>query len=334
MYKRKDGLYEKIITIDGKRKAFRGHSEKEVMKKILQYQGEREKGPRFAAVAEAWQEEHWETLSENSKKNYNPAYARAVQHFGEQYIRNITAQQINRFIIEFSKGRAQKTVKTQLSIVSMVLSYAVLQGHIEQNYAHYVSIPRNLPKRRRELPSDMDIQRVKINVNHPFGLFAYLILYTGCRRGEALALQYEDFDFQNNTISITKSVYYANGRAFLKSPKTESGNRTVILLDKLKKYIPKCKKGFIFAKKGRNMLLTEGEFQTLWKHYQRETGVSCSPHRLRHAYATMLFEAGIDVKDAQVLMGHANISVTQDIYTHIRNTRMKQAAEKLNAFDL
>lgn len=334
MYRRKDGLYEKLITIDGKRKAFRGRTEKEVMKKIVQYQGEREKGPLFSAVAEAWQEEHWKTLSENSKKNYNPAYARAVEHFGDEYVRNITAQQINRFIIGFSKGRAQKTVKTQLSIISMVLSYAVLQGYIDQNYAHYVSIPRNLPKRRRDLPSDEDIRRVKENVKKPFGLFAYLVLYTGCRRGEALALQYEDFDFQNNTIAISKSVCYANGRAFLKTPKTESGNRTVILLDKLKKYIPKCKKGFIFAEKDRNMLITEGEFQTLWEHYQKETGVTCTPHCLRHAYATMLFEAGLDVKDAQALMGHANISVTQDIYTHIRNARMKQAAEKLNRFDL
>lgn len=53
---------------------------------------------------------------------------------------------------------------------------------------------------------------------------------------------------------------------------------------------------------------------------------------MRHTYATILFEAGIDVKDAQHLLGHSDISVTRNIYTHIRTNHFKETVEKLNTF--
>ena len=63
-------------------------------------------------------------------------------------------------------------------------------------------------------------------------------------------------------------------------------------------------------------------FATGGKKYKKETGVSLTAHQLRHAYATMLFEAGIDEKDAQELMGHSDINLTRSIYTH--QTRAKR----------
>ena len=61
------------------------------------------------------------------------------------------------------------------------------------------------------------------------------------------------------------------------------------------------------------------------------TGVNATPHQLRHAYATILFDAGLDDKDAQELLGHANISTTRDIYTHITQKRREKTAAILNA---
>ncbi|MDY4190917.1 MAG: tyrosine-type recombinase/integrase [Oscillospiraceae bacterium] len=58
------------------------------------------------------------------------------------------------------------------------------------------------------------------------------------------------------------------------------------------------------------------------------------PHQLRHAYATMLFENGIAEADAQELLGHAQISTTMDIYTHIREGRKKQIRDKLLNVDI
>lgn len=60
------------------------------------------------------------------------------------------------------------------------------------------------------------------------------------------------------------------------------------------------------------------------------TGMLSSTHQLRHSYATMLFECGIEVKDAQDLLGHSTIAMTQDVYTHIRDKRKEDTAALLN----
>ena len=75
--------------------------------------------------------------------------------------------------------------------------------------------------------------------------------------------------------------------------------------------------------------MTEVQFQRQWELYQRETGLSITPHQLRHAYATILFEAG--PKDAQELLGHANISMIRNIYTHITQSHKAKTAAILNA---
>lgn len=78
--------------------------------------------------------------------------------------------------------------------------------------------------------------------------------------------------------------------------------------------------------------MTQTIYDAKWNRFLSATGLDITAHMLRHTYATILFEANINVKDAQSLMGHADISTTNNIYTHIRENRMSQTAEKLNAF--
>lgn len=332
MYQRPDGLFEKIVTIQGVRKAFRGHSESEVMQKILSYQEKAEQGRLFSEVAEEWKEEHFKTLAYNSKKNYTPAYQRAYDHFGEDPIQDITAAQVGAFLEAFARqGRAQKTVKTQALVLNLIFSYAVLQGDLEQNPAQYVRAPKNLPKSCRELPSDREITIGQESIEKTFGLFAYFLLYTGCRRGEALALQYRDIERKSKVIHITKSVYYDNNHPMLKTPKTAAGKRDIILLEKLAEHLPDGPpEAYIFGWEGE--LMTQSQSDRSWKKYREETNLTLTPHQLRHAFATILFEAGIDEKDAQELLGHTSLSMTRDIYTHIRSSRKEKTAAALNQF--
>ncbi|MEG0020271.1 MAG: tyrosine-type recombinase/integrase [Oscillospiraceae bacterium] len=71
---------------------------------------------------------------------------------------------------------------------------------------------------------------------------------------------------------------------------------------------------------------------TLWTQYQRATGITITPHQLRHAYATILYEAGIDERMAMELLGHANIAITKKIYTHISSRKKGSTAATLNNF--
>jgi len=329
--RRKDGLLQKRVTINGKLEPFYGKTEKEIKQKIEVFKEKIKNGPLFKEVAENWKEEHFKQLEVNSLRNYNPAYNRAVDEFGDHYINTIKASNINAFISIFAKkGFAQKTVRTQLMILNMIFDRAVLDGLIEYNPCSSVKIPKNLAKNRRELPPDGETDIVKKSTDKPFGLFAYFILYTGCRRGEALALTYKDIDRKNKTITINKSVYQENNKPMIKNPKTKAGCREIVLLDILAKQIPKRKSSDLIFPNDFNALMSETQFQRKWELYCKATGITSTPHRLRHAYATMIFEAGIDVKDAQELLGHSNLSTTMDIYTHITNKRKSETAKILN----
>lgn len=352
MYRRPDGLYEKIITVDGKRIAFRAKTEKAVSHKILEYHGRIEQGRTFQELAEIWSKEHFDMISYNTLKSYKPAYERALKHFGNTPVKQISRASITGFIEEFAhKKYAYKTVRNQLLVLSLIFKKAVLDGDLQTNPAEYIPIPKNLSRKKRELPQPHYIELIQNNIEKDFGLLAYFLLYTGCRRGEALALQYQDIDFEHHIIHITKSLYHESNTPKIKEPKTEAGRREIILLDCLAEKLPKGKASdFLFPGKDGNPITRSG-FHHRWNAYCKAIGAYdekiytdkdghnhteiialITPHQLRHAYATLLYEAGIDEKDAQELMGHTTIAVTRDIYTHITDTRRMETAEKLNEF--
>jgi integrase len=181
------------------------------------------------------------------------------------------------------------------------------------------------------MPTEHEIEVVKNSTAADFGMFAYFILYTGLRRGEALALRYEDIDFNKKVIHVRRSAYWMGNSPHIKEPKTEAGTRDVFLLDNLAAHIDRSGSGYIFRGKGGGVM-TNSWYQCRWAAYLKETGLNITAHQLRHAYAGVLFDAGLDVKDAQDLMGHANISVTRDIYTQISKTHKENTMNKLNAF--
>ena len=223
-------------------------------------------------------------------------------------------------------GLGKKVIATQRNVLNMIFDYAVTKGLIIYNPCASVKLPRGLHSERRALPTADDLKAVEKSD----WLFPFFLLYTGCRRGEALAVTYEDIDRKNKVIRINKSVGFADNEPFLKVPKTEAGHRTVILLDKLAERIPKGT-GLLFPNKN-GQFCKNGEIQYMWKKWQKENGVTVTPHQLRHGYATILFDAGMSPKDAQYLLGHSTVAMTQDIYTHIRQERIKVNADKLNEY--
>ncbi len=80
--------------------------------------------------------------------------------------------------------------------------------------------------------------------------------------------------------------------------------------------------------------LTQVRFEKRWSIYCKESGVTATPHQFRHAYATMLFEAGIPPEEAQALLRHAQLSTTMDVYTDLREAKLKKIHEKVYAVDI
>lgn len=332
-YVRPDGLHESIITINGKRKAFRGKTDREVWTKIKNYKAEAESGrtDTFANVAHAWWCEIEPTLAPNSLRNYSPAYERAVSEFGKEDVAKITAKEIEKYINRFAKTYAKKTVITQRQIIRQIMNKAQREGYIQYNPAEAVLLPKNLPQKKRHAPTQDQIQKIKDSVNDEFGLFAFLIYYTGCRRGEAQGLMFEDIDRRKKRIRIQRSVYNTGPKPQIKLPKTEAGIRSVPLLSALEDILPDKKHGYIFSPDGGASPFPGWKLDDLYAGYKTRTGVTASPHVIRHGYASALYEAGVDWKTMQQLLGHAQLATTMDTYAEIFDKRIDEAADQMNA---
>ena len=161
---------------------------------------------------------------------------------------------------------------------------------------------------------------------------SYFMLYTGCRRGEAAALQQKNIDREKKKARIVQAVAYSDTRKpQLKLPKSEAGFREIDLYDNVLEILPKYEdpETYVFFPDG---LPTKTYLEAGLKKYQEENGIRATAHQLRHSYASMLHSAGIDVKDAQHLLGHSTIAMTQDVYTEIEKAHGSEIRETVNAF--
>lgn len=336
MKQQKNGKYVKYVTIieygKKKRKYFSADSEEELYFKIFQYKQNMNKSKLFKEVAEDWKNEFYPTYAPRTLSCYTAPLNRCIKYFDGRYIDDIEPIDIKNYMSFLKmKKYAKKSIKNHRVVLSMIFKFAIINGNVKYNPVSDVPIPRNLSETHRLPPGEYELEKIKASLNCTFGLFYIFILYTGLRRGEALAITYEDIDYEKNTITVNKSLYHEHNQPHIKKPKTVAGNRIVPLLQPLKAVLPKKDKGVIFSNE-KGEYLTASNVETLIKYYRRETGVTATPHQLRHQYAVILHNANVLDKDAQDLLGHANLSTTKDIYTHITDKRRKISSEKIEKY--
>lgn len=285
----------------------------------------------FADVAEAWLAEHSAEVGYKTAESYAAPVRRLVAAFSDYRISEVTSAEIKAVLQRLAaQGYSRRSVQLHRDIVNMICNYAIFHGELSQNPCAAVKMPRNLTTTKRSMPSDDALEAVKASVDVDFSLFALTCLYTGLRRGEALALRYEDIDRENKLLRVNKAVEFIGNHPQIKPPKTEAGKRTVVIPDVLMKIFPSGH-GYVFSDDGEQPL-TKTQYRKRWQKYCKAIGHDITAHQLRHGYATLLYEAGVEAKDAQELLGHANISVTLDVYTDIRQSRRSATAKIINGY--
>ena len=170
-----------------------------------------------------------------------------------------------------------------------------------------------------------------------------LLAYTGMRIGEALALNWDDIDFSNKTIDINKNLSQTKTSYAISTTKTRSSNRLITLDDKtlytLKKWRLRqrellltngvTKIDFIFTGIDGKMIYRTDIYQRSKRLAEKARLHNIGCHGFRHTHATILFAAGISPKEIQNRLGHSDISMTLDIYTHLTKDMEKSTVDKL-----
>ena len=232
------------------------------------------------------------------------------------------------------QGFARQTVNLRKIAMKQIFDYAIAHQLVIYNPITVCKVPKKAKKPvTRVPPSDNDIELIRSHPDGTFGLYCNLLLYTGLRREEALALTYDDIDFLNKTISVSKVVVFdGNIPSVRDSAKSDAGSRIVPLLAPAESILAAAeeKNGLLFP--GKNGLMKKGEFDKGFNKYKAATGISCTSHQLRHYFASLCFEAQLKENDVKDLMGHSNIALTHEVYTHISKRRKKESTEMLNRF--
>ena len=169
--------------------------------------------------------------------------------------------------------------------------------------------------------------------DHPYyGLFLFMYHYE-LRRGEAFGLHWKDIDFTENTIHIRQQVYLVGREPKIGLLKTRASVRDLPLLPSIKQELQAEYERWLYPDDDELLYLTKKDnqidgrsFIKTFKDAARKVGLKeITLHEIRHSVATMLKEANVSVKDAQVILGHSSITTTLQIYTHSTKTEKSNA---------
>ncbi|MBQ7859213.1 MAG: tyrosine-type recombinase/integrase [Faecalibacterium sp.] len=185
--------------------------------------------------------------------------------------------------------------------------------------------PKEAPKKKKHL-TPIEIETLMQRTTDPRArVFVGLCLYCGLRREEALGLQWGDID--SGHLTISRAVAFPGGRNQPDTDmrlKTRGSHRTLPIPQPLHEILEQTPQmGLWVVPAADGGVMTLSAFRRLWDNVHMP---GLTPHMLRHTYATTLYKAGVDVRTAQKLMGHSSIKMTADIYTHLEQEDLTQAA--------
>ena len=278
-------------------------------------------------------------------------------------IKDITLRDIQEYYSAlYKKGASISTLKNLNKLISPSIRYAYNNNMIIKDFTRGIVLPSDtennkLKKKSDVNPFSLDEQIKFLNAIKGNELETLFItaLDSGLRQGELLALTWNDIDFDNECIYVNKTVkLVANvtregrekGEYLVQTPKSEIANRTVVipafLVKRLKQHRTQQLENklrysnlyqdntLVFCNQfGKH--LDSSRVRKVFKKVLEDNKLKDRKfHDLRHTYATRLFELGEEPKTVQELLGHSNISITLDTYTHVLESMKKKAVSKLN----
>ena len=244
-------------------------------------------------------------------------------------------------------GLSPRSVAYHHRILSEALEHAVRQNLLVRNPAKVVDPPR--PKRAEVGMLAAEDTRRFLQSAAESEYFPLLLaaLYTGARLGELLALQWRNVDLGNGTMTITHTLYRTGSEWHLREPKSAKSRRQIAMPASLTVHLAEHKKTMEAERATTGSELTAEDFvfaqwngnprdeRSVNRGFARVLAKAGLPHirfhDLRHTHASLLLKAGVNPKVVSERLGHASVSFTLDVYSHVMPGLQESAAAKLEA---
>ena len=313
----------------------------------------------YRELVALWWESYKNTIKPNSQQSMEGIVRlHILPVFGDYKLEKLTTpiiqQQVNKWADKANKGEkgAYANYSFLNNINRRILQYGVTMQVIQHNPARDVIIPRKQQNKEHKVKffSNQELKQFldyldNLDLSSYENFFDYVLyktlLASGCRIGEALALEWSDIDLKKGIISISKTL---NRYQETNTPKSKAGLREIDIdkatVSLLKQY--KKRQQVQSWQLGRSESIVFTPFTTkyayacllrkrLQSHFKAAGVPDIGFHGFRHTHATIMLYAGIEAKDLQYRLGHSNISMTLNTYVHATKEGAKKAVSIFEA---
>ena len=236
-----------------------------------------------------------------------------------------------------AKGLSPKTVRNINQVISSAMQLAIQQKLISSTPADGCALPRIEHKEMKTLPADQ--LAAFLNEAKRTGTFElyYIDLATGLRRGELLGLKWQDVDLDSGVIHVRRQVGRIDGKVQEAPLKTKNAYRNIsigadavsILWEKKKQDGGRSE--YVFPSPTGGPMSPDSILKMLHRVLERAGLPELRFHDLRHTFATLALQNGVDIKTVSGMLGHFSAGFTLDTYAHVTTAAQRQAAETMGA---
>lgn len=308
----------------------------------------------FKDVYELWLEVYQTTVKESTFLKTKTQFNKWILPiYGNLKMGDVTTQQCQKIVNKWAKETDQ--YRLLHSSASRIFKYAINLGIIATNPLTNVMMPKRrkdmLNKKPIKVYSKEELKKLFDYLNHRPSTYSNdfyktlfrVLVYSGCRISEALALNWSDIDFKNNTLTINKTLSTVKNGIAVSSPKTKNSYGEIALDDQTIGILNR------WQINQRRHMLTYGEtdptmifcnvhkrpisHHNIYAQFKKITKNADVPfmglHVTRHTHASMLLDAGATMKEIQERLRHSSITITMDVYGHLSKETKAGTVDKL-----
>lgn len=310
-------------------------------------------------TVEMLMEEHLQTkvaarsIEESTVRSYR-CDLRLVRNYGlgGSRVQDLTIEEVNAWIaLLLEDGYAPRTIRRAHDRLKAAISYAIATNRMTRNVCLHTLLPKSQKREYRTL--SMEERRAMYDavlegMPNQVCIATFLALTTGLRRGEICGLRFSDFNVERRTLSVVRAIAVGQSRSYIKDTKTTSSSREVPLSGATFEVLLALRSSMEKVLAIRDELGADPYICGTWKRNSKyyhpttltkEYRVFCSAHGLpegvrfhdlRHTWATMMVEAGVDAASVASMLGHSRASITLDIYANPDTNAKRSAAARID----
>lgn len=363
--KRSNGEIHYEITVEGERDLFTGKrnrvyktvrcSKKEAKAIMRQMIADMERGiairkspKKVAEWLDEWMDLYLPNIAETTRVGYKTKIKNYIKPaLGDIFLQSLRPAHVQKMVNDMvARGLSPKNIRDTYNNINAAMKKAVILRMIPYNPCEGVVLPKL--KRYKAQVYDVKMIHHLLDVAKDTDMYLPILLCVtaGLRRGELLALRWSNVDFKNNLIQIRSNMVRGEKEAIIKAPKSEAGVRDICLGDEVmdilkqerRKYMSDCfsygvgfqNLDFVVRQEDGSPFLPDS-MSKKWRRFLEEHKLpSIRFHDLRHSNATALIQAGVNPRVVQQRLGHSDVNITLNTYTHVLPEMDMDAAQKLD----